>query len=154
MFNVLSSKPSDLTSFDPADYSRVLGAGGCMIMGMTTLKDYADGTDISKAIRSNLEKGLLCGGFDIQTAKAASCIATASGDILDTTPGLMDSLETGFDTLANITGNATVFRGIYEVNKDKFVIYTMVTGLATPQRRLDELKKLLTNKIEKTKLYE
>src|SRR5690606_38782985 len=46
MFNVLASQPSDLTSFDPADYGRVLSAGGCMIMGMTTLKEYQSGTDI------------------------------------------------------------------------------------------------------------
>ena len=153
MFNVLSKQSSEVTSFDPADYNRVLGAGGCMIMGLTTLTEYADGTDVSKAIRRNLEKGLLCGGFDIQTASAAACIATAPSDILENTPGLMDSLETGFDTLANITGNATVFRGIYEVNKNKFVVYTALTGLATPQKRLDELKRSSTNKITKTKLY-
>ena len=82
MFNVLASKPSDFTSFDPADYNRVLSAGGCMIMGFTTLKQYSDGTDVSKAIRSNLEKGLLCNGFEISTAEAAACIATASSDIL------------------------------------------------------------------------
>jgi cell division GTPase FtsZ len=72
MFNVLSSKPGSPTSFDPADYQRVLSGGGCMIMGFTSLKQYADGTDISKAIRGNLEKGLLCGGFDISTASTAA----------------------------------------------------------------------------------
>jgi cell division GTPase FtsZ len=152
MFNVLSNQPSEITSFDPADYSRLLSSGGCMTMGMTTLKEYSEGTDISKAIRSNLEKGLLCGGFDVSTAKAAACIATASEDMLDNTP--MDALETGFDTLANITGNAIVFRGIYEVNKDKFVVYTAVTGLNGPDKRLEELKKLSKNKATKTKLYD
>jgi len=152
MFNVLAAQPSDLTSFDPADYGRVLSAGGCMIMGMTTLKEYQTGTDVSKAIRSNLEKGLLCGGFDISSAKAAACIATAPATVLDNTPGLMDSFETGFDTLANITGNATVMRGIYEVSKDKVVVYTMLTGLARPQKRLDELKKSQQNKVEKVEL--
>jgi cell division GTPase FtsZ len=154
MFNVLSTQVGNPTSFDPADYGRVLSAGGCMIMGLTTLKQYADGTDISKAIRSNLEKGLLCGGFDVSTAEAAACIATASEKILNDTPGLMNSLETGFDTLANITGDAAVFRGIYEVEKEKFVVYTMLTGLASPTKRLEELKKFQkTNTTEKTKLY-
>ena len=154
MFNVLSTKVGNPTSFDPADYSRVLSAGGCMIMGLTTLKQYGDGTDVSKAIRSNMERGLLCGGFDVSTAEAAACIATASESILNDTPGLMNSLETGFDTLANITGNAAVFRGIYEVEKEKFVIYTMLTGLKSPQKRLSELKKFQnTSTTEKTKLY-
>jgi cell division GTPase FtsZ len=141
MFNVLSTQVGNPTSFDPADYNRVLSAGGCMIMGLTTLRQYADGTDISKAIRSNMEKGLLCGGFDVSTAEAAACIATASESILNDTPGLMNSLETGFDTLANITGDAAVFRGIYEVAKEKFVVYTMLTGLSSPTKRLKELKK-------------
>jgi cell division GTPase FtsZ len=154
MFNVLSSKPGSPTSFDPADYQRVLSGGGCMIMGFTTLKEYADGTDISKAIRNNLERGLLCGGFDISTASTAACIATASGGILEETPGLMSSLESGFDTLANITGNATVFRGIYETDKEKMVVYTMITGLSKPEKRLNDLKKFQTNNTtQKTKLY-
>ena len=122
-------------------------------MGMTPLKEYQNGTDISRAIRGNLEKGLLCSGFDVSTAKAASCIATAPAVVLDSTAGLMESFEEGFDTLANITGNATVFRGIYEVKKDKVVVYTMLTGLKRPQKRLDELKKFQANKVEKTNLF-
>ena len=122
-------------------------------MGVTTLKEYADGSDVSRAIRGNLEKGLLCGGFDISTAKAAACIATASDSILDDTPGLMDSLETGFDTLASITGNATVFRGIYQGNKPKLQTYTMVTGLSAPTKRLSELKEKTKNTIKKQKLF-
>lgn len=154
MFNVLASQSSDFISFDPADYSRVLSAGGCMIMGVTTLKEYADGSNVSKAIRQNLEKGLLCGGFDISTAVAGACIATASSDILENTPGLMVSLETGFDTLASITGNATVFRGIYQVNKDKLQTYTAVTGLAKPSKRLEDFEKRSSNVVTKKKLYE
>ena len=153
MFNVLSAQSSEFTSFDPADYNRVLSAGGCMIMGMTALKEYQSGTDVSKAIRSNLEKGLLCGGFDVSTAKAAACIATAPTVVLDNTVGLMESFGKGFDTLANITGNATVFRGIYEVQKDKVAVYTMLTGLKRPEKRLDELKKQKENKVEKSKLF-
>ena len=55
--------------------------------------------------------------------------------------GLMQSLETGFDTLANITGNASVFRGIYEVEKDKLMVYVMVSGLQEPHKRFLDLKK-------------
>lgn len=153
MFNVLSAQSSEFTSFDPADYNKVLSAGGCMIMGMTNLKEYQNGTDVSKAIRSNLEKGLLCGGFDISTAKAAACIATAPSVVIDNTAGLMESFGKGFDTLANITGNATVFRGIYEVQKDKVGVYTMLTGLKRPEKRLKELEKLQENKVEKTSLF-
>jgi len=112
-----------------------------MIMGLTAVQKYDDGTDISKAIRSNLEGNLLCGGFTISTAKSAACIAMASARILNEVPGLMTSLEGGFDTLANITGGASVFRGIYEGEKDKLSVYTMLSGLATPQQRIDDLTK-------------
>ena len=141
VFNVLSTKDGNPTSFDPADYTRVLNQGGCMIMGLTAVQKYDDGTDISKAIRSNLEGNLLCGGFTISTAKSAACIAMASARILNEVPGLMTSLEGGFDTLANITGGASVFRGIYEGEKDKLSVYTMLSGLATPQQRIDDLTK-------------
>ena len=154
-FNVTCTKVGNPTTFDPADYGRVLSEGGCMIMGLTALKEYGSGIDVSKAIRSNLEKGLLCDGFDISTAKSAACIATASKNILETTPGLMDSLEEGFDTLANITGNATVFRGIYEGDKDKLVVTTLVTGLSAPDKRLSDLKKFQNKTVtQKSKLYD
>ena len=65
----------------------------------------------------------------------------------------MDSLETGFDTMANITGNATVFRGIYEVDKEKLVIYTMITGLNKPEKRLNELNKFQDVSTKKSKLF-
>lgn len=154
LFNVLSTKTGNPTSFDPADYNRVLSSAGCMIMGFTTVKEYNDGTDISRAIRENLDKTLLCGGFDLSTAKSAACIATASENILNNVPGLMLALETGFDTLANITGNASVFRGVYSGDKEKLVVYTMVTGLDAPKSRLDELVSKFKNVKEKSRLYE
>lgn len=151
IFNVLSTQEGSPTSFDKADYDRVLSAGGCMIMGMTSVKEYSDGTDISKAIRSNLERTLLCDGFDVKTARAAACIATASADILDNVPGLMDSLETGFDTLSNLTGAAAVFRGIYQGNRDKLSIQTLITGLDTPVKRLAELTKTKKKEVQTKK---
>jgi len=141
VFNVLSTKTGNPTTFDPADYSRVLSAGGCMIMGLNSVTKYTEGSDVSKAIRDNLERTLLCVGFDLKSAKAAACIATASPDILNNVPGLMNALENGFDTLANVTGNATVFRGIYESEKPKLVVYTAITGLSAPKKRIEDLLK-------------
>lgn len=141
VFNVLSTKTGNPTTFDPADYSRVLSAGGCMIMGLNSVTKYNEGSDVSKAIRDNLERTLLCAGFDLKSAKAAACIATASPDILNNVPGLMNALENGFDTLANVTGNATVFRGIYESEKPKLVVYTQISGLSAPKKRINDLLK-------------
>jgi len=56
----------------------------------------------------------------------------------------MDSIEYGFDTLAAITGGAMVHRGIYEdPSKTNLVAYTIVGGLASPTKRIEELKKFL-----------
>lgn len=141
VFNVLSTKTGNPTTFDPTDYSKVLSSGGCTIMGLNSLSKIENGNDVSKAIRDNLERTLLCTGFDLKTASTAACIATASENMLNNVAGLMNSLESGFDTLANVTGNATVFRGIYESEKEKLVIYTMLSGLSSPKKRLNELLK-------------
>lgn len=149
----MSTKVGNPTSFDPADYGRVLSAGGCMIMGLNTVPKYQEGADVSKAIRENLEKTLLCGGFNLASAKATACIATASSKIFDEVPGLMNALENGFDTLANITGKAIGFRGMYQVEKDKLVVYTLIAGLGKPAKRLDELMKFKQLNKETHKLY-
>jgi len=147
-FNVLSAQDSEFTSFDPADYSNILNSGGCMIFGLTTLTKFDDPVDVSNAIKKNLENTLLCSGFDISTAKSAACIAMASERILNEVPGLMENLDAGFDTLANLTGNASIFRGIYQGEKDKLVIYTMISGLSSPDKRIAELSRFQeTNKV-------
>ena len=54
----------------------------------------------------------------------------------------MDNLEHAFSTLAAITGNAMVHRGIYEdPSKDKLIVYTLIGGLDAPQKRLEDLMK-------------
>jgi hypothetical protein len=51
----------------------------------------------------------------------------------------MGSIEGGFDTLAVLTGNAMVHRGVYEDNKDRLNVYTLVGGLQAPEKRIKAL---------------
>ena len=144
VFNVLATKNSDYTSFDPADYNTIMKTSGCMIMGVTTIKNVENETSVSMALKKNLEKTLLAGGFDLTTAKGAASVIVGGTELYETVPGLMNSIEYGFDTLATLTGGAIIHRGIYEdSNKDKLVAYTMVGGLDAPEKRLNELKKFL-----------
>ena len=144
IFNLLSTKNSNYTAFDPADYDTVMKTKGCMIFGVTSVKDIQNETSISDALKQNLEKTLLADGFDLTTAEGAASIVVGGTTLYEEVPGLMDSIEYGFDTLATITGGAIVHRGIYEdPNKDKLVAYTIVGGLDAPQKRLDDLKKFL-----------
>ena len=147
IFNVLATKNSDYTTFDPADYDTIMKTKGCMILGATTVKDPEDETSVSNALKQNLETTLLAGGFDLTTAEGAASIVVGGSELYETVPGLMDAIEYGFDTLAAITGGAVVHRGIYEdPKKQKLVAYTMVGGLDAPQKRLEDLKKFLNVK--------
>jgi len=146
VFNLLATKNSNYTTFDPADYDTIMKTKGCMIFGVTTVKNPENETSISSALKQNLEKTLLASGFDLTTAEGAASIIVGGTKQYEEIAGLMDSIEYGFDTLAAITGGATVHRGIYEdPSKDKLVAYTIVGGLAAPQARLQELRKFLEN---------
>jgi len=140
-FNVITTNSSAYTTFDPADYESLLSLHGCMIMGVTTVRDVSTGTEISKAIKSNLEKTLLAGGFDLSTAKGVGAVVLGGSDFFESVEGLMDAIEYGFDTIANLVGKALVHRGIYEVGEGKLRVYTLVCGLDKPTSRLTELAK-------------
>jgi len=145
VFNLLSTKNSNYTAFDPADYNTIMKSKGCMIFGATSVKNIEDETSISSALKRNLGKTLLASGFDLTTATGAASIVVGGTKQYEEIPGLMDSIEYGFDTLAALTGGAIIHRGIYEDSgKDKLVAYTVVGGLEPPQKRLEELKKFLT----------
>ena len=142
IFNVLATQNSDYTSFDPQDYDSVMKSSGCMIMGVTAVKDFESETGVAMALKSNLERTLLAEGFDLKTATAAAGIVVGGTRIFEETAGLMDNLEHAFSTLAAITGNAMVHRGIYEdPSKDKLIVYTLIGGLDAPQKRLEDLMK-------------
>ena len=144
IFNVLATQNSDYTSFDPQDYDSVMKSSGCMIMGLTAVKDFESETGVSTALKSNLETTLLAEGFDLKTATAAAGVVVGGTRIFEETAGLMDNLEHAFSTLAAITGNAIVHRGIYEdPSKDKLVVYTLIGGLDAPAKRLEELTKFM-----------
>jgi cell division GTPase FtsZ len=144
IFNVLATQNSDYTSFDPQDYDSVMKSSGCMIMGVTAVKDFESETGVSTALKANLETTLLAEGFDLKTATAAAGVVVGGTQIFEETAGLMDNLEHAFSTLAAITGNAMVHRGIYEdPSKDKLVVYTLIGGLDAPQKRLEDLTKFM-----------
>ena len=144
IFNILATQNSDYTSFDPQDYDSVMKSSGCMIMGVTSVKDFDSETGVAMALKSNLETTLLADGFDLKTAQAAAGVVVGGTKIFENAVGLMDNLEHAFSTLAAITGNAVVHRGIYEdPRKDKLVVYTLIGGLNAPQKRLEELTKFI-----------
>lgn len=136
VFNLIPTKPTPYTTFDAADYGSVMRAGGCMIMGVTSVKDVSSAGSVGNAIKSNLEKTLLAEGFDLRTATHAAAVVLGGKSVFENTSGLMGAIEGGFDTLALMTGKAMIHRGIYEDDKDRLAVYTLVGGLSSPEKRI------------------
>jgi cell division GTPase FtsZ len=147
IFNRLSGMDSPYTSFDPVDYHGIIGAGGCAIMGLTKVTNFKDKFALSESVKKNLEKTLLAGGFDLPTAQVAGCIFVGGKKLLQNVKGLQDNIDYAVDVLSEITGKATVHRGIYEDNKDSLRVYTIIGGLEAPRARLEELRSHMAVKV-------
>lgn len=145
-FNVITTQDSEYTTFDATDYNSLMSAGGCAIMGLTTVKNFESETSVSKALKSNLSRTLLADGFDLSTAKGAACVVIGGASLFEEVEGLQTAIDYGFDTIAQLTGNSTVHRGIYEADHDKLVAYTLITGLAAPKDRIKKIKSMQANK--------
>ena len=140
IFNRLSALNSRYTSYDPVDHNSVMQAGGCSIMGLTKIDKYNDKFAVSEAVKQNLHKTLLASGFDLSTAKLAGSIFVGGRKILGNVKGLQGSIDYAFDVLSEVTGNATIHRGIYEDDRDSLRVYTIIGGLDAPTARLEELR--------------
>lgn len=140
IFNIISNQDSPYTSFDPVDYKSILGAGGFMVLGLTSVKKFDEEQDISHAIKNNLNKTLLAEGFDLSTATVAGSIAVGGKKIMAEEKGLMDKLNYGFDCLSNMCDKATIHRGIYEDNREALRLYTIIGGLRVPLNKFQKLK--------------
>ncbi len=139
IFNRVSALSSRYTSFDPVDYHSIMEAGSCAIMGLTRVNKFSDKFAISQAVKKNLEKTLLASGFNLSTAKVAGCIVVGGKKLIAEARGLQDNINYAFDVLSEITGKATIHRGIYEDNKHSIRVYTIIGGLDAPTQRLEEL---------------
>lgn len=134
-FNIISTKESDLISFDKADYKSIINSSGHMVMGAITVKDYSSSESISKALRNNIETTLLADEFDLETASVVGIIILGGKDIFDSVPGLMTSIEDAFGTISFLTNQATVHRGLYTNNSNTLKVFTLIGGLKEPIRR-------------------
>ena len=140
IFNRLSALSSQYTSFDPVDYHSIMESGGCAIMGLTKVTKFGDKFALSQAVKKNLEKTLLASGFDLSTAKLAGCIVVGGRKLMSGVKGLQDNIDYAFDNLSEITGKATIHRGIYEDDRDSLRVYTIIGGLDICTSRLEELR--------------
>jgi cell division GTPase FtsZ len=144
IFNRLSSLNSRYTSFDAMDYRSIMQSGGCSIMGLTKVQAFDDPYALSEAMKENLAKTLLAGGFDLSTANMAGCIVVGGKKLMAHTKGLQNNIDYAFDVLSEITGRATIHRGIYEDDRDSLRVYTIIGGLNSSNSRLEEISSCIT----------
>ncbi|MEL6328778.1 MAG: hypothetical protein AAFR38_03885 [Planctomycetota bacterium] len=140
IFNRLSALTSPYSSFDPGDYQNILECGGCHLMGLTKVRDINDKYAIAEAMKKNFERTLLADGFRLASAKTVGAIVVGGKNQFATVAGLQDSINHGFDVLTDLTGNATVHRGVFEDDRDELRVYTIVGGLDKPADRINELR--------------
>lgn len=139
IFNNISTKESNLISFDKADYQSIINCSGHMIFGVANIKEYSTVESISIALRNNLESTLLAKDFDLQTARSVGMIILGGQTIFDNTPGLMSNIEEAFSTMSFLTGNAVVHRGLYSNNSNTLKVFTIVSGLKSPKLRYEKI---------------
>jgi cell division GTPase FtsZ len=138
-FNRLSSLSSPYTCFDPADYDRIMSAGGCLIMGAAQVDRLDDPLAISQAVEDSLQTTWLAGGEDLSAAKAAGCVVVGDHELMAHIKGLQDNIDYAFDMLSEVTGRAISYRGIYEDETEGLRVYTIISGLGIPKARLIEM---------------
>ena len=109
-------------------------------MGLTKVTQFGDKFSLSQAVKQNLEKTLLAGGFELASSKVSGAIAVGGKKLMANVKGLQDNIDYSFDVLSEITGKSTVHRGIYEDGRDSLRVYTIIGGLDAPTERLEELR--------------
>ncbi len=138
LFNRLSASSSPYTSFDPFHYRSIIQAGGCAIIGLSKVHKFDHPFALSDAVEDSLRKTLCAGGFDLSTAKEAGCIIVGGKDLMTNVKGLPDNIESAFDVLSEMTGQATIHRGIYEDDSQCLMVCTILGGLDAPAARLQK----------------
>ena len=125
VLNYMAIQETEYTTFDREDYRTLLKTPGLAVMGAT--KFDLSKLKLSKALQDNFKKTLLCEDANYKTAKNAGCVVVADNESIANTS--MDDINYGFDTIANLIGNATVYRGVYEVKSEGIRAYTFIAGM-------------------------
>ena len=139
LFNHIITKNSQYSTFDTNDFRTVLDSG-IMIFGTTNISDITNESEISKAVRENLKRNVLCGELDLSTGSVAAAVAIGDENTLDNIP--QEYLDGAFNQLnRTLKTNSTVHQGIYKGVKQGLSIFTAIGGISTPQGKLDALLK-------------
>ena len=137
--NTVSARHSEFATFDPKDYTSILGSG-IVCIGISELPGIESDVDISRKIRSNLTNTLLVDKLDLSTATHAGLLLIAGDKIMPTiTNKSVTMAQESLVTLlngSNTDKEVFIHTGIYRQNKEKVTIITLIGGLSFPTSRL------------------
>jgi len=139
LFNNIITKNSQYSTFDTNDFRTVLDSG-IMVFGAANITEFKNEAEISKAVRENLKRNVLCGELDLATGSVAAAVAIGDEKTLDSIP--QEYLDNAFNQLnRTLKTNSTVHQGIYKGVKDGLSIFTAIGGISTPNGKLEALLK-------------
>ena len=140
LFNNIVTKSSSYSTFDSNDYRTVLDSG-IMVFGAMNINKFDNEAVISKAVRDNLKRNVLCSELDLSTGTVAAAIAIGDEKTLDSIP--QEHLDNAFNQLnRTLKTNSTVHQGIYKGVKQGLSIFTAIGGIAPPIDKIKTLKQL------------
>ena len=130
------------TTFDPADFGRILDSG-VVAFTSVTLRDWNGASKISQAIRDKLDKNVLA-SVDLTKGTVAGLLYVVSGSAWDGDDAVtLGDLDHGTSMMDRIltAENSAVFPGVYPAGGDegKLQILCMVGGLPLPVERIKSL---------------
>ena len=153
VFNTFSSKPSNVKSLDPMEFTKILiDGGGLSLYGEMTVHNYEEETSLAEAVIQNLTSGLLAEGFDLKQAKYVGCMFLANSKVWSKLPSA--SINYAMAMIQDHAGTPQgVFKGIYETDcpDDVVKVYSFFSGLGLPDSRVEELKAEVSTQLKELK---
>lgn len=136
LFNRLAAQDTDHTSFDRADLATLLD-GGLAVFSAKRIPKWDQPSDISAAVRDQLEKTVLA-PVDLAKGRRAGLLFVCGRPVYE---GIKSStLDYGFDMLnRTLADGAVVFRGIYPGDGNDLTSLIMISDLQWPKERLQAL---------------
>lgn len=136
VFNRLAAQSSEHTTFDRADFAKLLDSG-VVAFGAQQITEYDNDAGVSKAVRQQLTGNILA-SVDLSKGQQAGLILSVGRSLYDTLPS--SRLEHAFECLTRILAQgSTVFQGIYPAAGDNLHAFTMIGQLPWPAERIKEL---------------
>jgi len=138
LFNRLGGTDSDDTSFDRAEFAKLLDAG-VITFAADTIKKWDDAADVSTPIRDRFRRNMLA-TVDYKTSSMAGLVYVLNGSAYDIAAGHLDHGTAMFTRM--LGDGSVVFTGIYKGTKadpGSIKVMAMIAGLDWPDQRILDL---------------